>query len=52
MKLTIAMLVCDVYFVFNKGSKVAKAAYFYRGIENIVEHWEEVVINNGEYITD
>ena len=45
-------------FAFNQGSKATKAADLYsgdfcqRGIENLVERWEEVVNNNGEYIID
>ena len=47
-----------VLFAFNQVSKAAKAVDFYfryfyqRGIENLVERWEEVVNNNGEYIID
>ena len=45
-------------FAFIQGSKSAKSADFYsgdfdqRGIDNLVERWEEVVNNNGEYIID
>ena len=47
------MSIFDTFFAFNQGSKTAKAADFYqRGIENLVERWEEVVNNNGEYIID
>ena len=30
----------------------SKLGDFYRGIENLVECWEEVVNNKGEYIID
>ena len=45
-------------FAFNQGCKAEKADNFYsddfyqRGNENLVERWEEAVINNGEYIID
>ena len=39
-------------FAFNQGSKTTKAADLYQGIENLVEHCEEVVNNSGEYIID
>ena len=45
-------------FVFNHGSKATKAAdlysgdFYQRGIEYLVECWEEVVINNEKYIID
>ena len=29
---------------------MSKPSDFHRGVKNHVEHWEEVVNNNGEYI--
>ena len=36
----------------QKAADIYSGDFYQRGIENLVERWEEVVSNNGEYIID
>ena len=44
------MLNCELGWMTFSESKPGD--FYKRGIENLVDHWEEVVSNNGEYVID